>query len=395
MLRPFLLAAALALAAPAGAQIALPSLPNVGGVIQRAPEIGNEVLNAQPLQEVRRLQVRDLLRNNRRELEADPQGEPIVRARLLAIAPSEAALQAAAAAGFQVERRDEIEDVGPLVSLRAPPRMSTRRALRRLQQLDPAGVYDYDHLNLPAGLVDRAPATPAVRVAPTGVRIGLVDSGVSTTAPFASAIVEQRGFATPTAIPGAHGDAVAGLLVGRGGAELVVADIYGGTPTGGTSSALARALGWLSHQETPVINISLVGPRNRIVEAVVAQLIARGFTIVAAVGNDGPAAPPLFPASYPGVVGVTGVDVHERVLIEAGRGPQVDFAAPGIVNGSLRGTSFAAPIVGRRLADMISAPDPAAARRAQEVLRAQAQDLGARGRDDIYGDGLVNAARSN
>ncbi len=41
--------------------------------------------------------------------------------------------------------------------------------------------------------------------------------------------------------------------------------------------------------------------------------------IVAAVGNDGPSARPAYPASYPGVLAVTGVDGRNRALIEAGR----------------------------------------------------------------------------
>ena len=61
----------------------------------------------------------------------------------------------------------------------------------------------------------------------------------------------------------------------------------------------------------------------------IGALIDNGFVIVAAVGNDGPAAPPLYPASYARVVGVTAVDAHRRVLIEAARGPQVMFASPG------------------------------------------------------------------
>ena len=95
-------------------------------------------------------------------------------------------------------------------------------------------------------------------------------------------------------------------------------------------------------------------------------MTARGFLLVAAVGNDGPTAPPLFPAAYPDVVGVTGVDSKHKVLPEACRGEQVDFAAVGAglvaadVGGGfseIRGTSFATPIVAALLAGSLQSPD--------------------------------------
>lgn len=387
-MRWLLVTAALGLAAPAVAQVALPNLPDVGGLTRPLPDVGLDV----PLQGLRGLQVRELLRSHRDALEADPQGEAIVRARVLAVMPSEAALAAALDEGFRIESRDQIDGVGSLVVLRTPRGISTRRALRRLRTRDPAAVYDFDHVHLPSGNPLAAIEEPSAAGPASGgaKRIGLVDSGVPNTARFAAAIVEQRGFGAAHAAPGAHGEAVAGLLISGGDVGLYVADIYGGEPTGGSSSAMARALGWLAQQNVPVINISLVGPRNRVVETVIAQLVARGFAVVAAVGNDGPAAPPLYPAAYPGVVGVTGVDARARVLPEAGSGPQVDFAALGVIEPlRLRGTSYAAPIVARALAAQMSAPAADVAQRAQSLLSAQARDLGARGRDNVYGAGLV------
>src|SRR5207245_7526152 len=90
-----------------------------------------------------------------------------------------------------------------------------------------------------------------------------------------------------------------------------------------------EAFGWLAREHVPVINVSLVGPPNAMLAAIVRDVLSRGYLVVAAVGNDGPAAPPLYPAAWPGVIGVTAVDARQRVLVEAGRGPQVKFAAPG------------------------------------------------------------------
>ena len=53
------------------------------------------------------------------------------------------------------------------------------------------------------------------------------------------------------------------------GSRLYAADVYCGLPTGGAVDAIAAAFGWLVSQQVPVINVSLVGPRNTTLEAVV------------------------------------------------------------------------------------------------------------------------------
>ncbi|WP_425998483.1 S8 family serine peptidase [Caulobacter sp. DWR1-3-2b1] len=98
------------------------------------------------------------------------------------------------------------------------------------------------------------------------------------------------------------------------------------------------------------------------------------------------------------MIAVTGVDARRRPLPEAGRALHVDFAAPGAGlraarpgggAASVRGTSFASPIVAGHLARLLPAPDPAGATRAVERLAASAQDLGAPGRDTVFGRGFV------
>jgi subtilisin family serine protease len=154
----------------------------------------------------------------------------------------------------------------------------------------------------------------------------------------------------------------------------------------------------MAQSKVPVINLSLVGPSNATLAAIVRVLVARGFLLVAAVGNDGPSAPALYPASYAGVVGVTAVDARRKVLLEAGRGPQVHFAAPGAdmlaaapggTFAEVRGTSFAAPIVAGLLARDVRTPDPLAAASALDALNAEAVRLGSPQPNPIYGYGLV------
>src|SRR6185437_14064087 len=152
---------------------------------------------------------------------------------------------------------------------------------------------------------------------------------------------------------------------------------------------LVDALAWMAGEGVPVINISLVGPDNPVLARAVQAMIARGHVLVAAVGNDGPAAPPLFPAAYPGVIGVSGVDAHDRVLPEAASGEQVAFCASGVVGHGrnlLRGTSFASPIVAHLASGLLDAPRPGAAAQASQSLVGDARALGPR-----CGHGLLSS----
>jgi subtilisin family serine protease len=243
----------------------------------------------------------------------------------------------------------------------------------------------------------------------TAVRVGLIDGGVDLGHPvFLEVPVQTHGCANQV-IVSAHGTAVASLLAGHAAhfsgaapqAELYAADVYCGQPSGGAVAAVLEALAWMAESKVPVINVSLVGPPNATLAAVVHNLVARGYLLVAAVGNDGPAAAPLYPAAYPGVIGVTAVDAKRKVLLEACRGPQVRYAAPGAdmmaaapggAYANVRGTSFAAPLVAGLLARSLRVPDTAAATSALEQLNAQALGLGAAGRNPIYGYGLVGEA---
>lgn len=355
-----------------------------------------------------------MVRQSNGALELDPNGWPTVRGEIVAVDLSADARQRALAEGYTVVREERLADLEMTVVVLAPPRgRSLRQGVERLKRIDPDGAYDYNHVHAPAGQMDGAvmvePAAVPVAPQANGRRIGLIDTGVDAGHPSLAGVrVVQRGFAG-TATPGRHGSAVASLLAGQAGgfsgaapgATLYAADVYGSGAAGGSAEGLARALSWMAENNVPVINVSLVGPRNTVVEAAVRRLTARGHIVVAAVGNDGPAAAPLYPASYPGVVGVTGVNARDRVLPEAGRGPQVDFAAPGAdmaaaaMGGGytgVRGASFASPLVAGLLSARLSQPNVGRAQAAVSGLAGEARDLGARGVDPVYGQGLVGGS---
>ncbi|NEX95302.1 S8 family serine peptidase, partial [Caulobacter sp. 17J65-9] len=371
--------AALLLGGPADGQVRLPDpvgrLPVVPDVLERLPDPGRVLTDARALADQRLDRLNDLARRYPRDLELDERNAPVVRGEILALSPSPAALEQAKAAGFTVLREERLEPLDlPLVVLRAPDGWSARRAVNRLREADPQGGYDYNHVYGEAGVAPVAAAAATAVAGGSDVRVGLIDTGVDARHPaLAGARIEPKAFAAGGWSPKPHGTAVASLLAGRTdgfrgaapGATVMAADVYGNTPRGGSAESVARALAWMAETRTPVVNVSLVGPPNAAVKAAVEALLARGHLIVAAVGNDGPAAPAAYPASYPGVIAVTGVDRRRKVLIEAGRAEHLDFAAPGAdmaaaAPGGLanvRGTSYAAPLVAGRLALRLARPD--------------------------------------
>lgn len=397
---------------PLNLPLNVPQVPALGRTLQSVDtEVDNGVL-----QNARAVQVRTLIRRNRATLEADPNGAAMVRNEIVALSPSDGDLALAQSAGFGVVGVRTLDGLDArVVILQAPQGLSTARALVRLRALIPGGQFDFNHVYSESGAPDGTPAALPSAGSSTdapqtnsGTRVGLIDGGIDGAHPvFRDNVIHRHGCGA-VAVPSAHGTAVASLMVGRAsdfhgaapGAELYAGDVYCGVPTGGAVDAVADSFAWLVHERVPVINVSLVGPPNVILESVVRLVVARGFIIVAAVGNDGPAAPPLYPASYPGVIGVTAVDAHRHALLEAARGPQVRFAAPGAdmvaaksPSGfeAVRGTSFAAPLVACLLATQLREPDKVAAAQAVSSLAARAVDLGAHGLDPVYGYGLVAA----
>ena len=388
-------------------QVQLPQadLPRVAvpGVQVPLPDTVRQLSGARALRADR------LLREHRAELDRDSQGDLVVRAEVVGLDVTPEALANAQKARFVVLRTQTLADLGVKITvLQTPEGMSATRGLKRLRKLDPEGTYDYNHVyfDSAAEAVTPAPpgAVPKAIYSGTG-RVGLIDGGVDAKHEvFTGVRVHQHG-CDGAVVPSPHGTAVAHLLVSRNGiGEIFSADVYCGEAFGGALDAVSAAFGWMAHERVAVINVSLVGPRNRLMEHVVKTLVARGHVIVAAVGNDGPAAPPLYPASYEGVIGVTAVDDKHRVLLEACRGKQVDFAAQGAdVNAAagapniyvpVRGTSFAAPLIAAMFATDLATPDPAKAQIALAKWKGFANDLGKPGRDDVYGEGELAGPRS-
>ncbi|WP_410595426.1 S8 family serine peptidase [Amycolatopsis sp. lyj-23] len=136
----------------------------------------------------------------------------------------------------------------------------------------------------------------------------------------------------------------------------------------------------------------------------VEHAIERGVLVIAATGNSGrDGNPPSYPAYFPGVVAVTGVDSSNKFWPESQSGPQATLAAPATDimsannhGGYLRGdgTSYAAPYVAAAAALVWSKwPDLPAGRVIRQLIDT-ADRHGDAAHDDQYGFGIVNPVKA-
>ena len=282
-----------------------------------------------------------------------------------------------------------------------------------------AAVPACDGLHCPAfAQIDWPLVLSRVPVCGEPVLIGMIDTGLNPDhETFLGAQIEVRRLSDAALDPSAavHGTAVAAILIGDPAgrspgllpdARLLAVDVFHRVASDERADVfvLVDAMAQLAEEGVRILNMSLAGPENTVLEAMVTRLIdERGIVIVAAAGNDGPAAEPVYPAAYQGVIAVTAVDQTGGVYRRAGRGPHVDLAAPGVevwtaasISGARAktGTSFAAPFV-TAVAALILQENPALTpAEVAGLLAASARDLGEPGRDEVYGDGLVSAAGS-
>lgn len=351
----------------------------------------------------------------------DDQGYPARSNEILAFDLDTDDLAIAQDLGFElIERRDLANLGGSIDRLRVPPRLSFPDAVNALDGALPAAPFDYNHIYiLPDDLADgpdqeAGPVTPlGTPGSGEGVRIGVIDTLPD---PEHPALHKQsltlKDFAPPGGRDSAHATAVVSILAGvdpaqgysglAPGADVFAANIFSvGTDGLPLTDAfiMLEALDWLAGQDVGVINMSIAGPESAIVAEAIRRLEARGQIVVAAVGNDGPAAPPLFPAAHESAIGVTAIDLRGTVYRRAGRGDHVDLSAPGVRviaaqpggYGPVTGTSFATPVVAALMALSV----PQRADDAPDVVSRfvrTARDLGETGRDDVYGYGMVTKA---
>ena len=251
--------------------------------------------------------------------------------------------------------------------------------------------------------------------APTGAgrTVCIIDSGIA---------IGHEDFAGVNVIGGypagwdtdnyGHGTHVAGIVaamnntmgvlgVTPGEVSLYLVKVWGDNGEWIYSSTLIDAANHCRDAGAQIINMSLAGTAYSGYENTNFQnLYNQGVLLVAAAGNGGGTAY-AYPASYDSVISVGAVNQNNVVASFSRQNDKVEFTAPGVNIYStwkdggyvyMSGTSMAAPHVAAAAAVVWSSDPSKTNAEVRSALQQTALDLGAPGRDNAYGYGVVQAA---
>jgi len=185
----------------------------------------------------------------------------------------------------------------------------------------------------------------------SGVRVAMMDTGVDRSHPDIGAAAGAISFVPGQAVDDfdGHGTHIAGTLMARNntvgvvggapGASLLVAKILDNNGDGDTARAIS-ALNWAVTNGAKIVSMSFGGSEfsQALSDACDAAADA-GVLLIAAAGNDG-ASTPFYPAMYPSVMAVSGVDGSGALAAFSNFGPHISVAAPSV---EIRST---VPVVG-------------------------------------------------
>lgn len=309
--------------------------------------------------------------------------------------------------------------------LRIPSRVSLRRARDMARKLVPGASVEFNHYYRNGYRVQSSGVckgenckpfelvkwTASIRDCGILPEIGIVDTAVDVRHPAlhgSPIAILPSPMQDKSATDAAHGTAVAAIL--SGGTESIspgliprvrlkamnVFELGRSEDLRTDAFALSDAIETMARENVWLVNMSVAGPDNAVLESAVRQFSRRGGLIVAAAGNYGPSAPPAYPAAYDNVIAVAAVGENLQLYKRSSRGEHIDLSAPGVNIRSagrkkgtqnFSGTSFAAPFVTAAAAILLSNGKTVA--ETVEVMKANAQDLGKPGPDAKYGAGLV------
>jgi subtilisin family serine protease len=242
------------------------------------------------------------------------------------------------------------------------------------------------------------------------VTIAVIDSAIDANHPeLANAIADSFDALGSKEGPHAHGTGVAGAIVAHArlmgsapAARILAIRAFGAAPKGAesTSYVILKGLDYAAAHGAQIVNMSFAGPKDALIERGIAAMAAKGIVMVAAAGNAGAKSPPLYPAANTNVIAVSATDAHDKLFTASNRGGYIAMAAPGVdiflpapddKYQMTSGTSFSAAYVSGLVALMLERNPALKPDELRTTLMKTARDLGAAGRDDLFGAGEADA----
>lgn len=217
-----------------------------------------------------------------------------------------------------------VSDARPLTevvaAVAADPRTNHAQAMHRFdtRAAPPRDPYFDLQTNLHHLRLDALHAATTGR----GVRVAVIDTGADLAHPDLAGQFDDHANFVAAISPGfeqdRHGTAIAGIVAAKAGNDTGIVGVApdarllaykacwsadaGDMAAICNSFSLALAVDTALRADVDVINLSLTGPYDALLAALLDAALARGIVVVAA--DDGDAAETSFPASLPGVVGV-------------------------------------------------------------------------------------------
>lgn len=248
-----------------------------------------------------------------------------------------------------------------------------------------------------------------------GIIVAVLDTGVDATHPDLTGRVLTGWNSMNTALPGTgdpngHGTHVAGIIAATSGNGIGVAGMAPNVQIlpvkvldengNGDDDQLALGIIWAVDHGANILNLSIGGavPSTLLSDSITYAVAASVIVVVAAGNNGAFGNEPSYPAAYVSTLAVGSTDSNDTRSIFSNTGSYVDIVAPGSwikstwTGGGYQyssGTSMSAPFVAGAAA-VLESKTGLRGLAIENMLTSSALDLGAPGRDNEFGFGLLD-----
>ena len=297
---------------------------------------------------------------------------------------------------FEIEAGASADAV--VASLDADERIESVQRMQQfeVQQSGERESWNDPYLDLQRSLVESGISSAHRWSTGRGVRIAVIDTGVDAKHPdLRGQVSETRNFISGVASePARHGTAVAGVIASVAGNQRGIVGVAPGARLLAyqacvqrnadgrgtcTSFSLARALDHAITVGSDVLNLSLGGPPDPLLERLLGEAIGRNIVVVAARGDDHRQA--LFPANVGGVIAVGGPGTPAEDGRLTAPGLEVLTLVPPDGYDFLSGSSIAAAHVSGIVALLLERDPALHARDIERLLARTSRPVGRGGAD--------------